>query len=227
LQFNTTGDAVLVLYGNGTEYVKNLGSFSSLIGTDLDLTTAGPAGGNVLTSLTPLGAAGSNMVQYTIIGRSSTQFIFGNADPLINPADSSAIWTSGNKSSLGTNSPNYLSALNGWSQNLSIAGDVRSLIPHDDGLSFGSNLDPSSSGSLGMLPAGKQGFSTVDNLLYLLTRNVGSGTTNNNSLALVATASIVNGHFVVSAVPVPAAVVLFATGVIGLVGIARRRVLGL
>lgn len=216
LQFNTTGDAVLVLYGNDTEYVQNLGSFANLAtnAANIDLSS-------ILGLNSPTGPNGLNQIQYTIVGRSASQFIFGTANPITD-------FTAGNKSSLGTNSPNFLSALNGWSQNLALAADSRSLIPQADSLSFSSFLDPSGGGTLGMLPAGKQGFSTIDSVLYLLERNVGSGTTNNNSLAQVYLANIVNGHLMVtvSAVPVPAAAILFATGVIGLVGVARRRIMG-
>jgi hypothetical protein len=219
LQFNTTGDAVLVLYGNDTQYVQNLGSFANLATSAADINLSSILGLN-----TPNGPNGLNQIQYTIVGRSATQFIFGTANPITD-------FTAGNKSSLGTNSPNYLSALNGWSQNLAAppSPDTRSLIPATDPLSFSSFLDPSGGGTLGMLPAGKQGFSTIDSVLYLLERNVGSGTANNNSLAQVYLANIVNGHLMVSvsAVPVPAAAILFATGVIGLVGIARRRIMGL
>jgi hypothetical protein len=77
----------------------------------------------------------------------------------------------------------------------------------------------------GNISSAHKAAASIDSVLNLLTK---SGTT----LSTVGTAllSSSTGHFVingsVSAVPLPAAAVLFGTGIIGLVGVARRRVMG-
>ena len=207
LQFNT-GDAVLVLYGNNTEYVQNLGSFSTLVssGIDLDLSS-------IMSSV-----GGGNTIKYTIVGNTGSTIFFGNSVPV-------GSWTTQNKNQIvpGT----YTTSLTGWSGQLAANSDARSLIPKADGLSFSSFLNPAGTDTLaGSIPGARRGSADIDSILYLLERqNPGAATT----LAQVGTAflSSANGRFVISAVPVPAAVVLFATGMIGLVGVARRRVLGL
>jgi len=207
LQFNS-GDAVLVLYGNNTEYVQNLGSFSTLVssGVDLDLSS-------IMSSV-----GGTNAIKYTIVGNTGSSIFFGNSVQV-------GSWTSTNKNQIvpGT----YTTSLTNWSGQLGANSDGRSLIPKADGLSFTSFLNPAGTDTLaGSIPGARRGSADIDSILYLLERqNPGAATT----LAQVGTAflSSANGHFVISTVPVPAAVVLFATGMVGLVGMARRRVLGL
>lgn len=213
LQFGS-GDAVLALYGNNTEYVQNLGSFTTLLSTGIDL--------NLSSILSSVG--GANPIEYALFG-SITQT--ATAPPTMFFGTSSAIdtWTTFFKNRVLPG--NFDNALTVWSGQLQGNGDTRSLIPKADGLSFSSNLDAAGSDSLGgSIP--KRGSADIDNILYLLQRPGDAST-----LAQVGTAflSSADGRFVIStapaAVPVPAAVVLFATGVIGLVGVARRRVLGL
>lgn len=207
LQFGV-GDAVLVLYGNNTEYVQNLGSFSSLVttGADIDLSA-------ILASV-----GGANTIKYTVVGDTASSIFFGNNVPI-------GSWTTTNKNQVvpGT----YTTTLTNWSGQLGASGDVRNLIPKADSLSFSNFLNPAGTDTLaGSIPGARRGSADIDNFLYLLERqNPGAA----SSLAQVGTAFLnsSNGHFVVSTVPIPAAVVLFATGVIGLVGVARRKVMGL
>lgn len=206
LQFNA-GDLVLAVYGNGTEYVKNLGTISSVLssGVDVDLNLGG-----VLTAIGP-----TSSLKYTVFGYSGTAITFG---------DNAAIgsWTGPQKNGVLPNT--LINALIGYSGALGAAVDVRNLFPQNDGLSFSTNLNAAGSDTLGgsINPVHKA-MATIDTVLNLLQRT-GDATT----LAQVGTGflSSASGHFVVSAVPVPAAVVLFATGVIGLVGLARRKMSG-
>ena len=207
LQFNT-GDAVLVVYGNNTEYAQNLGSFSTLLtnGIDLDLSS-------ILSSV-----GGANTLKYTIVGNTASTIFFGDTF-------AASAWTASQKNSVFPNT--YNSALANWSGPLGVAGDTRTLFPVNDLLSFSTNLNGSGADTLGgSIPAARRGSADIDTVLNLLQRPIsGAGST----LATVGTAllSSSNGHFVISTVPVPAAVVLFATGIVGLVGMARRRVSGL
>jgi hypothetical protein len=206
LQFNS-GDLVLAVYGNGTEYVKNLGTISNVLsnGVDVNLNTGG-----VLTAIGP-----TSSLKYTVFGYSGTAITFG---------DSAAIgsWTTIQKNQVLP--ATLTNALIGYSGALGVAADARNLFPQNDALSFSTNLNNSGADTLGgSISSQHVAAVTIDSVLNLLQRT-GSAST----LAQVGTGflSSSTGHFVVSAVPVPAAVVLFATGVIGLVGLARRKMSG-
>ena len=206
------GDAVLVLYGNNTEYVKNLGSFSSLLSTGIDLDLSG-----VIGQLTPNGVGGANPIEYTIVGNNSaTSIFFGNSF-------AASTWSTAQKNAVSVTT--YNGALVNWSGPLGLAADpARTLYASTDGLSFSTNLNGAGNDSLGgSIPGTRRGSADIGTILQLLQRDGAAA-----SLATVGTAFLnqANGHFVVSAVPVPSAVVLFATGVIGLVGLARRRMSG-
>ena len=98
LQFNT-GDAVLVLYGNNTEYVQNLGSFSTLVSSGIDL--------NLSSIMSSVG--GTNPIKYTLVGNTVSSIFFGNSVPITS-------WTSQNKNQIvpGT----YTTSLTNWSGQL-------------------------------------------------------------------------------------------------------------
>jgi hypothetical protein len=202
LQFGV-GDAVLVVYGNNNQYVQDLGSFSTLLSTGVDID---------LTSFMPQ-LTGANTVKYTIVGDTAAQMFFGNSVAI-------GSWSSTNKNQVVP--INYTSALTNWAGQLFANSDARNIIPTADPLSFTSFFGTTDT-LASSIPGARRGSADMLSLLYLLQRDIGT-----QNLAQVGTAILnANNHFVISAVPVPAAVVLFATGVIGLVGIARRRVLGL
>jgi hypothetical protein len=80
----------------------------------------------------------------------------------------------------------------------------------------------------GSIPVSHPGAASVESVLNLLQRTGGATTLSQVGTAILSLQGPNANHFVVAAaVPVPAAVVLFATGVIGLVGLARRRMAGL
>ncbi len=209
LQFGQ-GDAVLAVYGNGTEYVRNLGSFSSLISNGLTLDLSSIVGS----------IGGANPVQVALFGATDAEGFFGNKFPL----------TSFSNSQKNQANVNQLQGnLGGWSNSLLAVSDARNLFPSTDPLSFSQSMNSSGNNSLGgSVPPARPSFAGVGENLYLLLKpSTGTG----SSMTQVGIAVFgANGQFQVSgnvsAVPVPAAVVLFASGLVGLVGLARRRMSG-
>jgi hypothetical protein len=209
LQF-ASGDLVLAVYGNGTEYVANLGTISNVLSKGVDVNL-----GSILTTITPGGVAGANPIKYTVFGYSGTAITFGDSAPI-------ASWTTTQKNQILP--ATLINAMSLWGSELVTAADARTLFPATDNLSFSTNLNAANSDTLGgSISSAHVAAVTIDSVLNLLQRTGGATT-----LAQVGTAMLSSstGHFVISAVPVPAAVVLFATGLIGLVGLARRRMSG-
>ena len=204
LQFSQ-GDAVLAVYGNSTEYVTNLGSYSNLISTGLNLDLS-----NILGQV----SAGGGPVKYTVFGATGAAIFFGDKFPL-------AQWSSRN---LGQLDPNVLvGGLTVWSGLLSSAGDARNLFPQNDALSFTTNLNASGANTLGgTTPSARPGYANIGETLYLMTK--ASPLAEVGTAMLTAQGQLQIGQ--IAAVPVPAAVVLFASGLVGLVGLARRRMSG-
>ncbi len=209
LQFSP-GEAVLAVYGNGVEYVRNLGSYQNLISNGLTLNLS-----SILSQVSP----GGNPLAYAIVGvNGNTDIFFGSRSPI-------ADWTAQNKNQLQANQ--LFANVDGWRVNLQgPPADAREFIPQSDPLSFSSNLNQSGANTLGgAIPAVRGGFAPVGEVMHLLRRTGGP-----SSLSEVGTALFsANGQLQigqVSAVPVPAAVVLFASGLVGLVGLARRRMSG-
>lgn len=211
LQFSA-GDAVLAVYGNGTEYVQNLGSFSNLVtnGLTLDLST-------IMSQV----SAGGNPINFAIAGYNTTT---APQDVFFGSRSAIGDWTAQNKNQM---IPNTLASnLAGWDGLLNSAGDARNLFPQADPLSFSTNLNASGANTLGgSVPAVRGGFAPVGELMHLLQRTGGPTTLSEVSTAFLSA----NGQLTIgqiAPIPVPAAVVLFASGLVGLVGLARRRMSG-
>lgn len=201
------GDLVLAIYGNNTEALLNLGSASSLFSG---------AGNLSLDVSTALAAAsvGTNPVKYSLFGHDST---LGSLYAATSFA-SSAI------------NPNQLALTFQFEQSIGMAGQggfAGDTIAKADAKSFFSNLNQAGTGSMaGSWPVAMQG--NIGDIL-----NVMLGDVNNNSFAqagannsiqafLSASGILTVGNLAPAAVPLPAGVVLFGTGLVALVGIARR-----
>jgi hypothetical protein len=203
------GDAVLAVYGNGTEYVRNLGSYSNLISTGLNLD---------LSSILGQVSAGGLPVKYTIVGATDTAIFFGDKFQLTD-------WTTRQINQLVPNT--LVGGVATWGGALAAPGSGQDANPsffaQSNPLSFSSNLNPSGSDTFGgTTPAARPGFANIGETLYLMTK--ASPLTQVGTAILNANGQVQIGQ--VSAVPVPAAVVLFASGLVGLVGLARRRMSG-
>jgi hypothetical protein len=206
-----SGDLVLALYGNNTEYLRNLGNTSALIG-------AGST--NFAISASDfLAVGGTNAVRWALVSFETDAF--GDATVLnFSSQKASTNWTPGELAGAAVafawNSAGIWSAQSG-----TIPG-MTQLIAASDFRSFTGTFG--TSGSLaGAFPVSTEGG--LGGLLHLL-----QGNYNTNVLSTL-------GHAILSAdgltltinagapaaVPLPAAVILFGTGLIGLVGLARRQ----
>lgn len=197
-------DLVLSIYGNNTEALINLGNANTVFApggagiTNLDLSAAlGTAG------------IGTNPVRFTLFGHDSTlgslyaATSFSSAS--INPNQLALTFQF--ESSIG------MSALGGFT------GDT---IAKADPKSFSSNLNQNGAGNMGgTWPVAMQG--SLDQVLNVMKGDVNTNTfTQVGRVLLTANGLLTVGNPGPAAVPLPAGVVLFGTGLIALVGIARR-----
>jgi hypothetical protein len=199
------GDAILAVYGNGTEYVRNLGSYSNVISNGLNLD---------LSSILSQVSAGGGQVKYTLFGATGPAIFFGDKFALSD-------WSNRNLNQLDVNPlPQVLSL---WGGQLGTSNPNPTFFNKVDPLSFSTNLNNAQNDTLAQTtPAARPGFANIGETLYLFTK--ASPLAQVGTSMLTATGQLQIGQ--VSAVPVPAAVVLFASGLVGLVGLARRRMSG-
>jgi len=223
LQFNAS-DAVLVLYGNGTEYYRNLGAVSSLVS----------GGANVTIDQSIMSQLGGEApIEYTIIGGNAANFgamptstFQGSAIPHTNTNIVTG-WTASRNGSI--NQQSYWNTLVGWQGQVeSIAGSDH-VLSAADSRSFSSFFGTADrlSGSFPLRMS-----SNIDTVLNLLGRDflpVGTQTAQSGLgqalLTLIAGSGAGQFTFTggdVAPVPVPAAAILFGSGLIGLAGLARR-----
>lgn len=210
LQFNT-GDLMLALYANGQEYYRNLGPASTVL--------AGPFSVDISTSsLNPLSVtAGAEPVRWSLLStQGTTQF-----NTFINTASQ---FTSAEINAAGTNQGIVAvnSNMAGWRNALGLATGpgTEAVLAASNPASFSSNFGVG--GTLGgnFTGAGQQGL--FDETLTIVMGQARVGT-EFNLLSDVGRAVLAsNGLLTITPVPIPAAVILFGTGLIGLAGIARR-----
>ena len=201
-------DAVLVVYGNEQQGYLNLGNWDTLK----------VSGGsfNVADILTAPGVSGANPIEYSIVGNSGalTPMFFGSNQAI-------GDWTNTQKTLLNTNA--YNTANTNWRGQLATAADpTRKIYASADPL-LAFSLYFGETDSLGGLTSVRSS-SDIDSILHLLERTGVPSTLAGVTTAFLSSSTnlLTIGGGEPAPIPVPAAAVLFATGMIGLVGFARR-----
>jgi len=218
LEFNA-GDAVLVVYGNGTEYYRDLGAASTLLASS-------PTSFTIDSSfLSQLG--GGSPIKYTIFGGNAANFGAAPTDTFEGSkiADTNhgtlSGWTAARNNAIDQGQ--LWTTLVNWHTQVSTIAGSEGVLAASDTRSFSSFFGTADNLN-GSFPL--QMSNALDGQLFLLGRTflpVGSPTNQSGLAAALLTAG---GNFTftpgAAPVPIPAAVVLFGSGLIGLIGIARR-----
>lgn len=196
-------DLVLAIYGNNTEALYNLGDFNTRLGSGATFSLDVSAG---------LAAAGvgTNPVKWTVFGwdvtlpagqvHAATTFA---PNQVVGPLDLTS----------------QLNPALAWSSNSDFTGDT---IAKADIKSFSSNLNQDGSGKLGgAWPVAMQG--ELGQFMNILRGDVENNTFSAVGRVLLSANGLLTiGNPGPNPVPLPAGVVLFGSGLIGLIGVARR-----
>ncbi len=202
------GDLVLAIYGNNTEALYDLGSASTRLANGASFST------NVLAGLQAAGV-GTNAVKYSVFG-------FDGTDLSVYAATTSAPGAINPAQLILTQELNSAAIMQG--QIAAIGGLPGDTVAKSDGNSFSSQMDQAGSGNYnGAWPVAMQGF--IGDTLNMIKGDTNAGTFTQVGRMLLTS----DGNFIIgnpgpggAPVPLPAGVVLFGSGLIGLIGIARR-----
>lgn len=232
-QFNN-GDLVLAIFGNNTEFYYDIGQRSTLLapGTPTTIDISGLAGSPFAPGS---GVVGGPQTQWTIIGRDpvpatpAANGIYVYAASQNNAANISIVPAI---SQTNTRVQAWNSFLNTSTGATPAGPGAQVFLNSTDPAAFTNSTNFALSGTLGgsWNAGGMQGsLGDLLNIIQGRARNE-AGQTNvisDAGMAILSASGVLTicggAGCSVSAVPVPTAVVLFGSGLVGLVGIARRR----
>lgn len=201
----TDGDLVLAIYGNETEALYNLGKASTLLAPGSQPTSV-----DVSAGLQAAGV-GINPVRYAVYGHDALD------------SNNLAIWA-GTKVDPAQINAGLLGVTIQFGFSLNQAGQggfTGDTVAKADPQSFSSNLDPSGDSNFsGTWPVGM--FGAPGENLNILKGDVLTSVFTQVGQATLAPGGLFTIGLGANPVPLPAGVVLFGTGLIGLIGIARR-----
>ena len=236
-QFNN-GDLVLAIFGNNTEFYYDIGQKSSLLApgplTTIDI-SALPGSPFAPGS----GVVGGAQTQWTIIGRNQVAaspsangiFVYAGSQN-----DSSNITILPGISATNSRIQGWNSFLNGSTGSTPIGPGAQVFLNSTDPAAFTNPNNFDIDGTLGGSWNGGGMKGSVGDLLNILEGRARNELGQTNVISDAGRAILLaSGQLTIcggagcslATVPVPAAVVLFASGLIGLVGIARRKLTGI
>jgi hypothetical protein len=220
-----SGDLVLALYNNGTEYYQDLGSSATLLAPGSN--TLFDLGQSTLTPMTAV--SGSNPVSWTVVRATfgaalPPSSIFMNAGSLLNAQQTQDAADTGTNFSISQANSSIRSWINLLAPVSAPLGNQVLLLSNDQAsftttMGLGGSLNGSFTGF------GMEG--SFGNTLTILQGVVAGNALSDAGRAILMAdgkVSLCGGAGCTPApVPIPAAAVLFATGVIGMIGIVRRK----
>ncbi len=205
------GDLVLAIYGNNTEALYNLGVANTILQPGGAGVTNFNASAGLTAALVGDPVGGPTNVRFTVFAWDST-----GAAGMVHAGTTFA---PGSINAAQVQLTNQFNPSAAWSFNSTFAGDT---IAKSDSRSFSFNLNTSGAGRFeGAWPVAMQGL--PGDVLNILKGNVDTNTfTQVGRVLLTANGFLTAGNPGPAPIPIPAAAVLFGTGLIGLVGVARR-----
>ena len=243
----STGNGELFLSifdtGTGTSYTKDLGvkmdsfiAVGNTAGTSLNFNYASDA--NYATFLAAAGGAGNTNIQWVVLAADSTGSGLDGQRYLSTSANTLAqvkTQGNGNVSAGFANVNNFFSAVNSQGTHATQAdGSSFDSLGTDPGAYAGGNPGPAWGGKAqGWSAATSGGLNSSMNFFYITPSNTSPaskvsayefGDAASSSMGTWAITSVGTLAYNVSAVPVPAALWLLGSALVGLVGVARRKV---